>query len=61
MHFMQLRLSHGAQAEIRVYAKALLQLALPHFPITLQAWSKKNLPDQVWQDELKIWIEQLGD
>ena len=61
MHFMQLRLSHGAQAEIRVYAKALLQLAFPHFPITLQAWSKKNLPDQEWQDELKVWTEQLGD
>ncbi len=61
MHFMKLRLSHGAQAEIRFYAKALLQLAFPHFPMTLQAWSKKNLNDQEWQDQLKQWTEQLGE
>lgn len=42
MHFLKLRLSHGAQSEIRAYAQAMLELALPHFPASLAAWSKKN-------------------
>ena len=42
MHFMRLRLHAGAQAEIRVYAQALLELATPHFPVALEAWKKKN-------------------
>ncbi len=61
MHFMRLRLSAGAQQEIKVYAKALLQLALPHFPITLQAWRKKYLVGQEWEDALAEWTKQLGD
>lgn len=60
MHFLKLRLGHGAQQEIRDYAKALLKLALPHFPVALEAWSKKNLSSQEWQDQLKEWTEQLG-
>lgn len=60
MHFLTLRLGHGAQQEIRDYAKALLKLALPHFPVALEAWSKKNLSGQEWQDQLKEWTEQLG-
>ncbi len=60
MHFLTLRLGHGAQQEIRDYAKALLQLALPHFPAALQAWSKKNLTGQEWESQLKEWTEQLG-
>lgn len=41
MHFLKLRLSTGAQYEIRVYAQGLLKLALPHFPVALGAWQKK--------------------
>ncbi len=61
MHFMKLRLGHGAQDEIRVYAKALLKLALPHFPIALDEWRKVNLPSDVWENEIKEWTDQLGD
>lgn len=42
MHFMRLRLHAGAQAEIRAYALGLLDLALPHFPVALEAWKHKN-------------------
>jgi thymidylate synthase ThyX len=38
MHFLQLRLHAGAQYEIRQYALGLLHLALPHFPLSLEAW-----------------------
>lgn len=41
MHFMRLRMHQGAQQEIREYAKALLTLATPHFPIALECWKKK--------------------
>jgi thymidylate synthase (FAD) len=41
MHFMRLRLHQGAQYEIRAYAHNLLKLALPHFPIALEAWRQK--------------------
>lgn len=40
MHFLKLRLAEGAQWEIRVYAQAMLKLALPHFPIALGAWAR---------------------
>jgi thymidylate synthase (FAD) len=43
MHFLKLRLHTGAQNEIRAYAQALLELALPHFPACLEAWKKKHL------------------
>lgn len=42
MHFLKLRLGHGAQSEIREYAQAMLKLALPHFSVSLSAWAKKN-------------------
>lgn len=45
MHFMKLRLDPGAQYEIRVYAQGMLQLALPHFPVSLAAWKKKFVPE----------------
>jgi thymidylate synthase (FAD) len=61
MHFMKLRLSHGAQSEIRDYAKALLRLALPYFPVTLDAWAKKHLISEEWKNTIKEWAEQLGD
>ena len=63
MHFMKLRLSAGAQKEIRAYAEKLLILALPHFPITLSAWRKKYLPEETWIDdiaEVGKWTKQLG-
>lgn len=61
MNFMQLRLGDGAQKEIREYAKGLLQLALPHFPVALKAWQKKYLIGNEWEDQLKEWTEQLGE
>jgi thymidylate synthase (FAD) len=42
IHFMTLRLHPGAQHEIRVYALGMLELALPHFPVALQAWKDYN-------------------
>ncbi len=42
IHFLRLRLAQGAQYEIRVYAKALFQLAKPHFPVALSQWQKKH-------------------
>ena len=45
MHFMKLRLHPGAQYEIRAYAYSLLKLALPYFPITLNHWHTRSLPD----------------
>ena len=63
MHFMKLRLSSGAQKEIRAYAKALLTLALPHFPYSLDAWRRTYIPEQEWNDiqEIAKWTTQLGD
>ena len=60
MHFMKLRLGSGAQKEIREYALGLLKLALPHFPYALEAWRKKYLIGDEWEDQLKEWTEQLG-
>lgn len=45
MHFLTLRLNPGAQWEIRIFAQALLKLALPHFPASLGSWKKKYMPD----------------
>lgn len=45
MHFMRLRLDAGAQFEIRQYAKRLLQLALPHFSVSLQEWKDMYVPE----------------
>lgn len=42
MHFLRLRLHAGAQKEIRMYANAMLQLALPHFPVCLNLWKEKH-------------------
>ncbi len=43
MHFLKLRLSQGAQHEIRVYAQGLLELAKSHFPVAIESWKKVNL------------------
>ncbi len=61
MHFMKLRLGSGAQKEIREYALGLLKLALPHFKYSLEAWRKKYLIGDEWEDQLKEWTEQLGE
>lgn len=44
MNFLKLRLEPGAQWEIRVYAHALLKLALPHFPVSLGHWKRIYMP-----------------
>ncbi len=45
MHFMRLRLDAGAQFEIRQFAKGMLQLALPHFPVSLNEWKRIYVPE----------------
>lgn len=45
IHFLKLRLHAGAQYEIRCFAKAMLTLALPHFPVSLGAWREFNAPE----------------
>lgn len=42
MHFLKLRLHEGAQYEIRQFALGMLELAKPHFPVSLQAWDDLN-------------------
>lgn len=58
MHFLKLRLSPGAQYEIKQYALGMLNLALPHFPIALNEWKKINFPEQV-NDEMTKTITNL--
>jgi thymidylate synthase (FAD) len=41
MHFLRLRIKPDAQYEIQVYARAMLQLALPYFPAALEAFQRK--------------------
>lgn len=45
INFLKLRLDAGAQWEIRVFAQALLKLALPHFPVSLGHWKRIYMPD----------------
>lgn len=44
-HFLKLRLSPGAQHEIKVYAKGMLELAEPYFPVSLEAWRRYHIPE----------------
>ncbi len=44
-HFFKLRMHPGAQQEIQAYAKGMLELATPHFPVSLAAWKKKYMKD----------------
>lgn len=37
-HFLRLRIKEDAQYEIRVYAQAMLELAKPHFPASIDAF-----------------------
>jgi thymidylate synthase (FAD) len=61
MHFLKLRLHAGAQHEIQNYARALLKLALPHFPATLGLWKKKygSLLQIEKEDEMTEGIKKL--
>lgn len=38
LHFLKERLGHGAQVEITDYAKAILELTRPYFPVSVEAW-----------------------
>ena len=40
LHFLSLRLGHGAQSEIVEYANAVNAIILEKFPITAQAWDQ---------------------
>ena len=42
-HFLKLRLDPHAQKEIRVYAEAMYELILPHFPIACEAFEDYKL------------------
>jgi len=52
MHFLKLRLHEGAQYEIRMFALGMLKLALPHFPVSLKAWQKSQMPESANQYDL---------
>ena len=51
MHFLKLRLHAGAQHEINAYAKGMLALATPHFPVALEAWKEIYMPELLQQEE----------
>jgi thymidylate synthase (FAD) len=53
IHFLKLRLEPGAQWEIRMFAQGLLELALPHFPVSLGAWKEFHMP--------QLAIEQMAN
>lgn len=39
LNFLALRLGHGAQQEIVLYANAVKTIVDEHFPVTAQAWA----------------------
>lgn len=39
-HFLAQRLAHDSQVEIQAYAKAVLELVKPHFPVSIDALTK---------------------
>lgn len=39
-HFVKLRSDNHAQWEIQQYAKGMLELARPHFPVSIESWEK---------------------
>ena len=51
MHFLKLRLHAGAQSEIRAFARGLLELAAPHFPVALEAWKEIHMPELLDRQE----------
>ncbi|TET35295.1 FAD-dependent thymidylate synthase [Candidatus Dependentiae bacterium] len=59
MHFLKLRLSAGAQKEIRLFAASMLALALPHFPVSLNVWSELHVP-QIKDEFTELFTELTG-
>jgi len=59
MHFLKLRLSAGAQKEIRLFAASMLALALPHFPVSLNIWSELHVP-QIKDEFTGLFTELTG-
>jgi thymidylate synthase (FAD) len=51
MHFLNLRLAKGAQWEMQQFAKALLSLSEPHFPITIGSWSGVSVSAKAQGDD----------
>lgn len=41
-HFLQQRLAHDSQVEIQAYAKAVKDLATPHFPVSIEELTKQT-------------------
>lgn len=42
LNMLRLRLDAHAQYEIRVFARAMLELAYPHFPTIIQSWARAS-------------------
>lgn len=45
-HFLAQRLAHDSQVEIQAYAKAVLELVKPHFPVSIEALTKGAIPSE---------------
>lgn len=60
MHFIKLRWHEGAQWEIQQYAKAMLHMAFPHFPVALTAWQEVHRPDLNLNKEIPT-LKQILD
>lgn len=43
LHFLSLRLGHGAQYEIVEYAKVINEMVQEHYPITAKAWNEHRI------------------
>ena len=43
LHFLSLRLGHGAQYEIVEYANAINDMVLQHYPIAAKAWNEYRI------------------
>lgn len=43
-HFVKLRADHHAQAEIQAYAKDMLEMARPYFPVSIKSWERLQNP-----------------
>jgi thymidylate synthase (FAD) len=43
LHFISLRLGHGAQYEIVEYAKAINEMVLQHYPHAAKAWNEHRI------------------
>ena len=59
-HFVHLRDHAGAQWEIQQYAKAMLELVRPLFPVSIEAWEWLQKLDQLkqiaWEDHKEQYL-----